>query len=75
MFLCYTAYYYVQRRGNLFVCLMLFSATFNNISAISWRQVIIGGGNRRTWRNKGNNKITELRTTRTSRKSLTNFIT
>ena len=25
----------------LFVCLMLFNATFNNISAISWRSVLL----------------------------------
>jgi hypothetical protein len=26
------------------VCLMVFNATFNNISVISWRSVFIGGG-------------------------------
>jgi hypothetical protein len=37
----------IDKKNNcLFVCLMVFSATFNNISAISWRSVFIGGGNR-----------------------------
>ena len=40
---------------------MVFNATFNNISVISWQSVFIGGGNRRK--------------PPTCRKSLTNFIT
>jgi hypothetical protein len=28
-------------RINLFVCLMVFNATFNNISVISWRSVLL----------------------------------
>jgi hypothetical protein len=43
---------------------MVFNATFNNISVISWRPVFIGGGNRSTRRKPP-----------TCRKSLTNFIT
>ena len=31
----------VMHRDCLFVCLMVFSATFNNISAISWRSVLL----------------------------------
>ena len=27
-----------------FVCLMVFNATFNNISVISWRSILLGGG-------------------------------
>ena len=42
---------------------MVFNATFNNISVISWRSVFIGGGNRSTPRKP-----------LTCRKSLTNFI-
>jgi hypothetical protein len=38
--------------GCLFVCIMVFNATFNNIPVISWRPVLLmeetGGGNRRT---------------------------
>jgi len=43
---------------------MVFNATFNNISAISWQSVFIAGGKRNTRR-----KPT------TCRKSLTNYIT
>jgi len=43
---------------------MVFYATFNNISVISWRSVLIGGGNRST-----------LGKPQTCCKSLTNFIT
>jgi len=42
----------------------VFNATFNNISAISWRSVLFGGGNRSTRRKPP-----------TCHKSLTNFIT
>jgi hypothetical protein len=28
-------------KGNLFVCLMVFNATFNNISFILWRSVLL----------------------------------
>jgi hypothetical protein len=45
-----------------FFCLMVFHATFNNISVISWQSVFIGGGNRRI-----------RRIPLTCRKSLTNF--
>jgi len=31
----------LQLFGCLFVCLMVFNATFNNISAISWRSVLL----------------------------------
>ena len=31
-------------------CFMVFNATFNNISVISWRSVLFGEGNRRTQR-------------------------
>ena len=48
----------------LFVCLMVFNTTFNNISVISWRSVLFHGGNRRTQRKPP-----------TCRKSLTNLIT
>ena len=47
----------------LFVCLMVFNATFNTISVISWRSVLLLGGNQRNWRKQ-----------LTCRKSLTNFI-
>jgi len=43
---------------------MVFDATFNNISAMSWRIVFIGGGKRGA---RGKQP--------TSHKSLTNFIT
>jgi len=43
---------------------MVFSATFNNISVISWLSVLFGGGNRSTRRKP-----------LICRKSLTNFIT
>jgi hypothetical protein len=39
----------------MFVCLMVFNATFNNISAISWRPVLVveeaavPGENHRPW--------------------------
>ena len=46
------------------VRVMVFNTTFNNISVISWRSVILGGENRSTWRKP-----------LTCRKSLTNFIT
>ena len=46
------------------VGVMVFNATFNNISVISWRSVLLGGGNRTTRRIRP-----------TCRKSLTNFIT
>ena len=29
---------------------MLFNATFNSISVITWLSVLYGGGNRNTWR-------------------------
>ena len=38
---------------------MVFNATFNNISVISWRSVFVGGGNRST-RNP-NNPVVILR--------------
>jgi hypothetical protein len=44
--------------------IMVFSATFNNISAISWRSTLLMEQNRSTWRKP-----------LTYRKSLTNFIT
>ena len=34
--------------GKYGLWVMMFNATFNNISAISWRR-FIGGGKRRTW--------------------------
>jgi len=43
---------------------MVFNATFNNISGISWWSVLVGGGNRRTRRKPP-----------TCHKSLSNFIT
>jgi len=43
---------------------MVFNATFNNISVISWQSVFIAGGKRNT-----------RRKTTTCRKSLTNYIT
>ena len=46
------------------VRIMVFNATFNNISVISWRTVLIGGGIR-----------INRRKPPTCRKSLTNFIT
>ena len=30
-----------QKYGCLFVCLMVFNVTFNNISVISWRSVLL----------------------------------
>jgi len=42
----------------------VFNAIFNNISAISWRSVLLDGGNRTTRRKPP-----------TYRKSMTNFIT
>ena len=57
LFLCHLKYI-------LSVSVMVFNATFNNISVISWRSIIIGGGNRSTRRKPS-----------TCRKSLTNFIT
>ena len=48
----------------LFGCFMVFNATLNNISVISWRSVFIGGGN---WRTR--------RKLPTCRKSLKHFIT
>jgi hypothetical protein len=47
---------------------MVFNATFSNISVISWRSVLLAeetgvpGENHRPAVNKSNNKITELRT-------------
>ena len=52
---------YKNRHSSKF---MVINATFNNISAISWQPVFIGGGNRSTRR-----KLP------TCRKSQTNFIT
>ena len=46
------------------VRIMMFDVTFNNMSVISWRSVLNGGGNQST-----------LRKPLTCRKSLTNFIT
>jgi len=43
---------------------MVFNVTFNNISGISWRSVLVGGGNRRTRRKP-----------LACHKSLSNFIT
>jgi hypothetical protein len=49
-------------RDRLVAWFMVFNATFNNISVISWRSVFISGGNRSTqWKPL------------TCRKSLTNF--
>jgi hypothetical protein len=39
---------------------MVFNAIFNNISVISWQSVLLVG--EYIMYNKGNNKITELRT-------------
>jgi hypothetical protein len=47
----------------IFVCFMVFNATFNNISVISWWSVLFGRGNRSTRRKPP-----------TCHKSLTNFI-
>jgi len=44
-FKCYTSFY-VQWFD--WFGFMVFNATFNNISVISWRSVFIGGGNRST---------------------------
>ena len=41
---------YMSHEIYLFVCLMVFNATFNNISVLSWRLIFIGGGNWRTRR-------------------------
>ena len=51
-----------MRKQCLFVCLMVFNATINNISAISLAVSFTGGGNRRTRRKPP-----------TCRKSLTNL--
>jgi len=40
--ICYKSMYdYFGRFVYLFVCLMLLNATFNNISVISWRSVLL----------------------------------
>jgi hypothetical protein len=49
--------------SGLGVSVMVFNATFNNISVISWQSVLFGGGNRSTERKQ-----------LTCCKSLTNFI-
>jgi hypothetical protein len=36
---------------NMFVCLMVFNATFNNISVISWRSVLLVEETRGPWEN------------------------
>jgi hypothetical protein len=53
----------IEYKKICFCLVMMFNATFNNISAISWQSVFIGGGNRSTCRKP-----------LTCRKSLTNFI-
>ena len=37
-------------RDGWFDWFMVFNATFNNISVISWQSVLFGGGNRSVWR-------------------------
>jgi len=37
----------ISDSSNGLVWFMVFNATVNNISAISWRSIYIGGGNRR----------------------------
>jgi hypothetical protein len=52
------------KKGGQIGGVIVFNATFNNISVISWLSCFIGGGNRSTRRKSP-----------TCRKSLTNFIT
>ena len=58
---CYDTRTAKKGKGYDLVGFMVFNATFNNISVISWHVSFIGGGNRRK--------------TQTCRKSLTNCIT
>ena len=39
MYILYTSIEIVEISRGMFVCLMVFSATFNNISSISWRSI------------------------------------
>jgi hypothetical protein len=41
----------------LFVCLMIFNATFNNISTISWRSVFLGGERGGPGKNPGRDRM------------------
>ena len=55
VYTCIVNSYYDDQMINLnclflFVYLMMFNATFNNISLISYRSVLFSGGNRRTQR-------------------------
>ena len=43
----------------LFVCLMVFNATFNNISAISWRSVLLVEENGRSGENTDLSQVTD----------------
>jgi hypothetical protein len=37
----YNTYLQLVNNNGLFVCLMVYNATFNNISVISWRSVLL----------------------------------
>jgi hypothetical protein len=53
----------IQRKDD-FVCLMVFNATFKNISAISWRSVLLVEETGWSWKK-----------TPTCHKSMANFVT